>query len=182
MMNYDTRNHLINASHKVLSEKERLELGMKPAEYDDEGDLRFEKMQSIEQVKKSSAILNSYMFNIGDSFFTDESNENVEVTIDGCRKFFERTSDVTAVPRRRTGRRCICGAGKEKRRRMMKLTDWFRAWKKKREAKKQAKLERQLGTQAAETLQLEIDPSQTDPPQTRYTEEYQAFLKEQEKT
>lgn len=54
----------------------------------------------------------------------------------------------------------------------MKLADWFRAKKQEWFGKKEE--------QPAEILPLDADLSEIDPPETRFTEEYRQFLKQQE--
>lgn len=54
----------------------------------------------------------------------------------------------------------------------MKLADWFRAKKQQWFGREEA--------QPAEIQPLDADLSEIEPPETRFTEEYRAFLKQQE--
>ena len=57
----------------------------------------------------------------------------------------------------------------------MKLADWFRAKKQQWFGQKTDQEE-----QPAEVVRLDADLSEIDPPETRFTEEYREFLREQE--
>ena len=57
----------------------------------------------------------------------------------------------------------------------MKLADWFRAKKQEWEARR-----KEQEAPSGEIQPLDADLSGIDPPETRFTEEYQAFLKQQE--
>ena len=57
----------------------------------------------------------------------------------------------------------------------MKLADWFRAKKQQWFGQKTDQEE-----QPAEVVRLDADLSEIEPPETRFTEEYREFLREQE--
>ena len=59
----------------------------------------------------------------------------------------------------------------------MKLADWFRAKKQQWFGQKTDQEE-----QPAEVVRLDADLSEIEPPETRFTEEYREFLREQEAT
>lgn len=60
---------------------------------------------------------------------------------------------------------------------MMKLADWFRAKKQEWFGQRTDPEETHTGVQP-----LDVDLSGIEPPETRFTEEYQAFLEQQETT
>ena len=66
----------------------------------------------------------------------------------------------------------------------MKIKDWFIAKKQKRMARKlareQEKVERKIGMDLPELEDLDVDPDDIQPPESRFTEEYREFLKRQE--
>ena len=57
----------------------------------------------------------------------------------------------------------------------MKLADWFRAKKQQWFGQKTDQKE-----EPAEVVRLDADLSEIEPPETRFTEEYREFLKQQE--
>ena len=57
----------------------------------------------------------------------------------------------------------------------MKLADWFRAKKQEWFGQRTEQEE-----QPAEVVRLDADLSEIDPPETRFTEDYREFLKQQE--
>ena len=57
----------------------------------------------------------------------------------------------------------------------MKLADWFRAKKQQWFGQRTEQEE-----QPAEVVRLDADLSEIEPPETRFTEEYREFLKQQE--
>ncbi len=62
----------------------------------------------------------------------------------------------------------------------MKLKDWLIAKKERRAARRRQRLERIHGTEAAGLSDLGCEASDIEAPESRFTDEYRDFLKEQE--
>lgn len=62
----------------------------------------------------------------------------------------------------------------------MKLKEWIRKRKERREERRQEKILRRLGPEEYEYEHLDADTEDITPPESRFTEEYREFLKEEE--
>ena len=105
ILNYNARNIMIMQSGNYLSEKERLSMGMKPATYT-ENTKQFDKStaRSEFQVNMEQRMEQTHYFTIQNEFFSKDGKKK-NVTLDGCRRFFESRGSLEVKPCLEIGKR-----------------------------------------------------------------------------
>lgn len=96
LLNYSARNALIRQSADFLSEKERLSMGMKPAQFTNTKNFDMEKACSKFQNNTEMLVEQTHYFRIQREFFQKDEKKNV--TIDGCKRFFESMGSLNVKP------------------------------------------------------------------------------------